>query len=290
MSPLTPVVGPVSPLATGQLAVHPLGLRDIDLTGGFWARWQQLNRDVTTPHALGWLERDGSVDNLRRLGGVEPPGPHEGLWFSDSDVYKVLEGISWDLGRAPSAEVTEVVRELTEVLRRAQGDDGYLNSYVQAGHDVRWDNLVMSHELYCIGHLIQAGVAHRRATGGNELFDIAQRAADCVVRDFGDHRRKDTDGHAVIEMALVELYRETGHTPYLDLARQLVDVRGHGVLGPKGHFDSPYYQDATPVREETTVVGHAVRASVPAVVAWSTSIWRPGTGRCWTARCGNGSR
>ena len=260
MTPSPRVPGPVSPLATDQLAVHPLGLSDTTLTGGFWARWQQANREVTAPHALRMLERDGSVDNLRRLGTADP-GPHQGLWFSDSDVYKVLEAISWEQGRVPSAELAAAVTELAAVLRTAQQPDGYVNSFVQAGYEVRWDNLVTSHELYCIGHMIQAGVAHHRATGGDELFDIVRRAADCVVRDFGDQRRKDTDGHPEIEMALVELYRETRHRPYLDLARQLVDVRGHGVLEPRGgHFDSTYFVDATPVRKETTVVGHAVRA------------------------------
>jgi DUF1680 family protein len=275
MTPLTPIVGPVSPLSTERLAVHPLGITDVTVTGGPWARWQRLNRDVTTPHALGWLERDGSVDNLRKLAG--PPGdagpvggagsaggaepvPHRGLWFSDSDVHKVLEALSWDLGRVPSDQLARAVHDLAAVLRAAQEQDGYLNSYVQGGHEVRWDNLVMSHELYCKGHLIQAGVAHKRSTGEDTLLDIARRAADCVVRDFAENRRKDTDGHPIIEMALVELYRETGEDAYLNLAKQLLDVRGHGVLDPKGHFDSTYYQDATPIRDQTTVVGHAVRA------------------------------
>jgi DUF1680 family protein len=175
-------------------------------------------------------------------------------------VHKVLEAIAWDLGRAPSPELDATVSELTAVLRGAQAPDGYLNSYVQAGFDARWDNLVMSHELYCMGHLIQAGVAHHRSTGSDELLEVARRAADCAVRDFGDHQRKDTDGHPVIETALVELYRETGQRSYVDLALQLINVRGFGVLNPKGHFDSPYYQDATPVRQQSTVVGHAVRA------------------------------
>lgn len=264
MTPSTPVPAPVAPRATQRLAVHPLGVRDATLTGGFWARWQDSNREVTTPHALAWLARDGSVDNLRRLpgGGSDQDGPaaHRGLWFSDSDVYKVLEGISWDLGRAPDTELSGVVHDLAALLRSVQEPDGYLNSYVQAGHEVRWDNLVSSHEMYCIGHLIQAGVAHKRGTGDDELLDVARRAADCVVRDFGDQRRKDTDGHPEIEMALVELYRQTGHLPYLELARQLIDVRGHRVLDTTGQFDSTYFQDATPVREQTAVVGHAVRA------------------------------
>ena len=97
-----PVLGPVSPLATERLAVHPLGLDQVRLTGGFFGDWQQRNRDVTAPHALGWLETDGSVDNLRRVGAGQP-GPHRGMWFSDSDVYKVLEALAWDLGREPSA-------------------------------------------------------------------------------------------------------------------------------------------------------------------------------------------
>ncbi|HKE63095.1 MAG TPA: beta-L-arabinofuranosidase domain-containing protein [Micromonosporaceae bacterium] len=260
MTAPNPVKGPVSPLATGRLAVRPLGLDQVEVTGGFFGEWQQRNRDVTAPHALGWLERDGSVDNLRRLGAGEPADAHRGMWFSDSDVHKVLEALSWELGRSPSPSLDQAVTDLTAILRAAQRPDGYLNSYVQEGFDVRWDNLVMSHELYCIGHLIQAGVAHHRATGREDLLDVARRAADCVVRDFGDSQRKDTDGHPVIETALVELYRQTGERAYLDLALQLVNVRGYGVLNPNGHFDSAYYQDATPVRMQTTVVGHAVRA------------------------------
>ncbi|HKS98572.1 MAG TPA: beta-L-arabinofuranosidase domain-containing protein [Rugosimonospora sp.] len=254
-----PVPAPVSPLATGLLAVRPLGVRDARVTGGFWGRWQRRNRDVSTPHALGWLERDGSVDNLRRL-PAGPGGSHRGMWFSDSDVYKVLEALSWQQAVHPDPELSTVVNELAAVLAAAQQPDGYLNSYVQAGHEVRWDNLVTSHELYCMGHLIQAGVAQHRATGDGELFDVVRRAADCAVRDFGDLRRKDTDGHPEVEMALVELYRETGDRRYLDLARQLVDVRGRGVLDARGHFDSVYFQDAVPVREQATVTGHAVRA------------------------------
>jgi DUF1680 family protein len=256
----TPPAGPVSPRATERLAVHPLGLGDVELTDGFWADWQRLNREVTIPHALTWLERDGSVDNLRRLHGDGPPAEHRGLWFSDSDVHKTLEGLSWDLGRGPSAAHSAALAELIEVVRAAQASDGYLNSFVQAGHAQRWEHMATSHELYCMGHLIQAAVAHHRATGSGDLLGIARRAADCAVREFGDSRRKDTDGHPEIEMALVELYRETGQRSYLDLARQLIDVRGHRVLDPRGHFGSAYYQDETPVRQQTTVVGHAVRA------------------------------
>ncbi|GAA0920829.1 glycoside hydrolase family 127 protein [Virgisporangium aurantiacum] len=246
-------MAPVVPRSTDHTAVRPL---DVVITDGWWAQWQRDNREATTPHALRWLERDGSVENLR---GIGSGAAHRGFWFSDSDLYKTLEALSWDLARGSSEAVVAAVAELTAVIGRAQQSDGYINSYVQGGHEKRWDDLTNGHELYCIGHLIQAGVADHRSTGGGELFAIARRAADCVVRDFGEHRRPDTDGHPEIEMALVELYRVTDDRSYLTLAQQLIDVRGHGVLEPH-HFGSAYFQDSTPVRDETTVVGHAVRA------------------------------
>lgn len=254
-------IAPVLPLATGRLTLQPLGLDSVTISSGVWADWQRENRSVTTPHSFQWLERDGTIDNLRRLDPAGSGRPERrGPWFTDSDLYKALEAVAWDLGREESAELAELMTEVSGVIRRAQAPDGYINSFVQAGLDVRWDNLVKSHELYCIGHLIQAGIAHRRATGRSELFDIAVAAADVVVADFGAGRRRDTDGHEEIEMALVELYRETENPAYLEIAQQLVDVRGYRTLDTTSFGDSPYYQDATPVREETTVVGHAVRA------------------------------
>lgn len=259
--PVRPVAGPVSPLAGDHLTLRPLGIDQVRLTSGMWAKWQHNNRVVTTPHSFRWLERDGTIDNLRRLDPASGGAPERrGPWFTDSDLYKALEGVAWESGRQPSAELDALMKETTGIIAAALDADGYVNSFVQAGLDVRWDNLVKSHELYCIGHLIQAGIAHQRATGSDELLDVARRAADCVVRDFGDLRRGDTDGHEEIEMALVELYRQTGERKYLNLAQQFIDVRGHHARDPYDHFDAPYYQDATPVRDETVVVGHAVRA------------------------------
>lgn len=255
------VVAPVVPRATERLALRPVGLEAVRIGAGVWADWQRDNRDVTTPHSFRWLETDGTIDNLRRLDpAARLSVPRRGPWFTDSDLYKAVEAVAWDLGREESAELAELVDEVSGLIGRAQEKDGYLNSYVQAGFGSRWGDLVNSHELYCIGHLIQAGIAHRRATGHEELFDVAVKAADAVVADFGDSRRADTDGHEEIEMALVELYRETGNDAYLRLAQQLIDARGYRMLDTTKFGDSPYYQDATPVREQTTVVGHAVRA------------------------------
>ena len=253
------IVAPCAPRTDAHLVLRPLGIDQVEITGGFWGEWQDRNREVTTPHSLRWLERDGAMDNLRRLGAADGGPERRGMLFSDSDLYKALEGIAWELGRKSSPELAATISDAVRVLEQAQEDDGYLNSWVQAGRAERFDDLAHGHEMYCAGHLIQAGVAHARTTGSDELLDVARRLADNLVREFGDRRRVDVDGHPEIETALVELYRHTGDRSYLDLAQQFVDVRGYGVIGP-GDFGSAYWQDDLPVREQPTVVGHSVRA------------------------------
>ena len=254
------IVAPVVPRTAAHSALRPLGLEAVGITSGEWADWQRDNAEVTIPHSIGWLERDGTVDNLRRLDpdAVDAP-PRRGLWFTDSDLYKELEGVAWELARRPSADLEAVLDDLSGVVARAQEKDGYLNSFVQAGLDERWDNLVTSHEHYCIGHLAQAAIAAQRATGRTELLDVTERAMDLILAEFANGRRNLVDGHEEIEMSLVELYRETGKPQYLTLAQQFIDQRGHNVLATKD-FSSDYYQDAVPVREQSNVVGHAVRA------------------------------
>ncbi|WP_150308106.1 glycoside hydrolase family 127 protein [Planctomonas psychrotolerans] len=262
-SPATrPTIAPVAPLTDEHLRFSPLGLDEVRITSGFWSDWQRTNREVTAPHSVRWIEEDGAVDAFRRVAKGTPLSAAErpGMWFSDSDVYKTLEGLAWDLGVEPSEEFTRVIGDLAREIAAAQGDDGYLNTFVQEGNGERYAKLGWSHEMYCIGHLIQAAVAHKRTTGRDDVLDIAVAAANRLVGDFGDRKRTETDGHPEIEMALVELYRVTGTREYLTLAQQFLDLRGHGELDTNGNFDSVYYQDATPFREETTTVGHAVRA------------------------------
>ncbi len=144
-------------------------------------------------------------------------------------------------------------------IQDAQGPDGYLNTYfaLERAHE-RWTNLRDLHELYCAGHLIQAAIAHRRATGEERLLTVAIRFADLICETFGpesEGKLETSDGHEEIEMALVELYRETGEPRYLDQARFFVEVRGRGRVGGR-----PYHQDHEPLREQSEIVGHAVRA------------------------------
>ena len=170
--------------------------------------------------------------------------------FTDSDVYKWLEAAAWEYGRNPDDELLQRSRELTAVVAAAQLEDGYLDSVVQLryGDEGRYQQLVWSHEHYCAGHLIQAAVAQVRCTGDRALLEVATKLADHLVATFGDDKTVDVDGHPVIEMALVELYRETGTTAYLDLAKWFVEARGHGIIERHGHSPA-YFSDRVPVRE-----------------------------------------
>lgn len=217
-----------------------------EVTGGFWARRMAANRNAIV---LGRqrLEDVGSLANLRIAAG-EQEGTPTGQPFWDSDVYKWLEAVAWD-GSLP-----DTLRQLTKTIAAAQRPDGYLNSVIGAD---RYTDLGTSHEHYCAGHLFQAAVAAARAAGERELLAVATRFADHLVAEFGSALA--LDGHPGVEMALVELFRETGERRYLDLARHFVDIRGHGHATPPGG-DPARYVDRVPVRAADTVEGHAVRA------------------------------
>jgi DUF1680 family protein len=263
--------GSVHPTATAIAALRPLDHDAVRLAPEGWlGSWQVLNREVTIPHCLDQLQQTGTLDDLRRKAG-ESDGPRRRLWFSDSDVYKTLEGVGWELDA--SETLREAFATITALIARAQDDDGYVHSWFGLdGHD-RWSDLTNGHEMYCAGHLIQAAVAAAR-NGNTELLDIAVRFADLLVERFADgdkptpptdrHNaqggsdRAAIDGHPEIEMALVELWRQTGARPYCDLASRMIERRGHGTLGA-GHFGSSYYLDHVPVRNAGAVTGHAVR-------------------------------
>ena len=172
----------------------------------------------------------------------------------------MLEAVGWETGRAGDGGWSAFVDDTVALLREAQDDDGYLNSWIQGVHpERRWQQLEESHELYCAGHMIQAAVAVARGAGRDDLLDVARRFADLAVERFGDDGGEPgLDGHPEIETALVELYRHTGEPRYLALAAAMVERRGRGLLGHH-HFGSQYLQDHAPVREATEPVGHAVR-------------------------------
>jgi uncharacterized protein len=255
----TYVAGPVG-LATQASRLLPLPLSGVRLAPtGWWGQWQARNRLTTLPYGISALESAGNLDNFRRIVG-DTDAPYRGFVFNDTDIYKTLEAIAWSLASHPDPTLDGYIDTVAQLLSQVQADDGYLNSFVQGAPDVaRYSRLAESHELYSAGHLFQAAVADFRVTGKGRLLDIAIRFADQLVAEFGSGRRDDYDGHPEVETALVELYRVSANQAYLTLAKQFIDTRGRRIFVGDGRGDA-YFQDEQPVRDATTMVGHAVRA------------------------------
>jgi uncharacterized protein len=251
-----PAVGPVRLGPQARTALRPAV---VGIDGGFWHTRREVNARTSIPQGPQLLESAGNLHNLRLAAGTAK-GEFRGAYpFVDTDVYKWLEAAAWQLAQEADADLEAHVDRITRLVADAQEPDGYLNTWFQlVKGGERYQDLRWGHELYCAGHLIQAAVAHHRATGRPELLDVARRFADHVDSVFGppgSGRPIDgIDGHPEVETALVELYRETGERRYLDLAAYFVDRHGHGLLGGEA-----YCQDRVPVREATDVEGHAVR-------------------------------
>jgi DUF1680 family protein len=225
---------------------------------GFWGRRLERLRTVTLPSQHDRMEETGRLENFRRAAGKAPQStPFQGFVFNDSDVFKWMEAASWTLAGDPEDRgLGALLDGVVDEVLAAQQSDGYLNTcFVGDRAGERFTNIRDFHELYCAGHLIQAGIAHRRATGKDRLFEAAVRYAGLIGDVFGPGRRQEPPGHPEIEMALVELFRETGGTRWLDCARFFLDQRGHGHVG-----GSVYHVDHAPFTELHDIAGHAVRA------------------------------
>ena len=243
------------------------------ITGGFWRQRQQVNQSVTLPLALAQCEQSGRLENfdraaevMRRRRAGEPTlqlEPRTIYPFDDTDAYKVLEGACSLLEQCPDPALAARLDGWIERIAAAQEPDGYLYtfrtmhpdspSHEWCGHE-RWaSDPVLSHELYNAGHLYEAGVAHFTATGERSLLDVCLRNAELLWREFGDGRHRLAPGHAIVEMALIKLFRATRDDRWLKLARVFLDARGPG--GPE------YSQQHARVVDQRATVGHAVRAN-----------------------------
>jgi len=219
--------------------LRPLDLSAVALTDTFWEPRRQINRLRTLPSQYQQCADTGRFDNFRRAAGLTH-GEFQGRFFNDSDVYKWIEAAAWTLATTRDAALQAQVDEVIALIAAAQDANGYLNTYFTFA-----------------GHLIQAAIAHHRALDSHTLLDVAVRFADHIDDVFGVGKRAGAPGHPEIEMALVELARETGEQRYLALAQFFVAQRGQQ---PPVSGGKDYCQDHEPFRDQREVVGHAVRA------------------------------
>jgi len=279
-----PVLGSQTPAQKPDYPFQPVPFTSIHLNDVFWAPRIETNRTTTIPVAFQQCERTQRVYHFERaaqalrgepLEDTKPPG----YPFDDTDLYKVIEGASYTLSVHPDPKLDAYVDGLIAKIAAAQEPDGYLYTTrtINPANPHRWAGAQRwvlerddSHELYNIGHLIEAAVAHHLATGKKSLLDVATKAADLLVRTFGPGKRSTWPGHQITEMALVRLYRVTGNQEYLNLAEFLLDERGPGpdpakpIEFPGGERANPrgleYNQAQTKIIEQSEPVGHAVRA------------------------------
>jgi len=222
---------------------------------GFMGKYLDRTVNITIPSQYEILEETGRIDNFRRASG-KIKKDFQGFFFNDSDVYKWLEAASSALINLSSDnDLKEKIDAVIKEIEDAQDENGYLNTFFTfEKKEDRWTDLANMHELYCAGHLIQAAIMHKRVTGEDRLFNIAKRFADHIADVFGKDKKQGAPGHPEIEMALVELHRETGERKYLELAEFFIENRGKGYAGGR-----EYFIDHKPFNELIEVVGHAVR-------------------------------
>ncbi len=248
----------------GDYPFQPVPFSRVKVEGGFWGPRFETNRRVAVWSDFRKCEETGRISNFARAGGLEAGG-FQGIPFDDSDVVKVVEGAAYLLAQQPDPRLDEYLDALIVKIAAAQEDDGYLYTARTLGFTndmtgpARWSNLGASHELYNVGHLYEAAVAHYQATGKRTLLEVALRNADFLCRMFGpaEGQRVDVPGHEEIEIGLVKLYRATGERKYLDLARFFIDMRGRKDKRPRLYGE--YAQDHQPLVEQDEAVGHAVR-------------------------------
>jgi DUF1680 family protein len=203
-----------------------LDAKQVQITDSFWQPRLEMNARIALDHQWVQLEATGYINNFRVVVG-QVEGFREGWFFADAETYKWLDAAARVYATHPTPELAARIDAFIDLLAAAQTDDGYLYTYNQFHFPgVRWTNLQIEHEIYAHGHLIEAAIAHYEATGQRRLLAIAQKAADLLVREFLGAGPARTPGHQEIEIALVRLYRATGHEPYLDLAQHFVEQRG----------------------------------------------------------------
>jgi len=198
----------------------------VQINAGFWQERRRVNAVQAIFHQWEQLEASGCIDNFRIAAG-EKEGFREGWFFADSDAYKWLEAAARISASQPDRQLSEIMDGFIGLLERAQTPDGYLFTYNQIHFpQVRWSNLQIEHELYCHGHLIEAGVSHFETGGEKRLLAIARKAADRIVTDFRGKGPLHTPGHEEIEIALLRLYQLTQAEAYLEIATQFLEQRG----------------------------------------------------------------
>lgn len=257
-------------------------LKNFRSVGGFWGKYQSELATKGLLHQWAQIVETGRLQNFLDVAEGRTD-THRGYRFNDSDLYKWLEAAAYSEVLKPTVEVKAAMEVAIQAIINAQAEDGYIFTLIQLNKpDWKWKNLVHMHEMYCLGHLIEACVALNQM-GDSRLMPVAIKAVDCITDTFGPSKRIGSCGHPEIEIALYRLWQETGHKKFAELADWMIDCRGqrpspfetefetpetniivakaHWLEFKDGNYDGSYLQDDKPIRDQDTIVGHSVRAA-----------------------------
>lgn len=250
-------------------------------TGGFWKeRFDVFHRNSIPSMFETWKSKEGKGWNNFLVASGKIEGEHHGPAFHDGDMYKWCESLAAVYAVTKDPELDKIMDEFISLVAASQREDGYIHTQVNIAElnakkkrKEAADNTVvgtaqgtgadgalgnkLNFETYNIGHLINAALVHKRATGKTNFYNVALKAADFLI-NFAKTNPDELAKCAVCPshyMAVAELYRETGDKKYLDLAQTLIDIRGSQ---PDGTDDN---QDREAFREQYNAIGHAVRAN-----------------------------
>lgn len=243
--------------------LDPVGFEKVEIVDNFWK--PKIDKVATKTLEACIYQTAVKTPRIRNFEKVArgKGEPHEGIFYDDSDVFKAIEAMAYAIQSKANPKLEAIADEWIDKIAAAQLPDGYLNTwYTLKGLDQRWTDMSM-HEDYNGGHMIEAGVAYYQATGKRKLLDVCIKWADHFDNLFGPGKRHWVTGHQELELALVKLYKVTNDKKYLDLAEWLLSERGHGYA--KGYTwtdwkDTAYAQDVVPVKKQSEITGHAVRA------------------------------
>lgn len=260
----------------------PIG--SVKWTGGFWGeRFDVYSGTSLQSMWETWANPDVShgFRNFEIAAGT-CEGEHWGPPFHDGDMYKWLEAVAAVYAVNKDPKLDALMDKFIEQVVKAQRADGYIHTPVIIDERNRGVDTHAHHkeqtvigtkvgsedekgafanrlnfETYNLGHLMMAGIIHKRATGKTTLFDAAVKATDFLC-NFYETASAELARNAICPshyMGVVEMYRETGNPRYLDLANNLINIRG---LVENGTDDN---QDRIPFRDQYNAMGHAVRAN-----------------------------
>jgi DUF1680 family protein len=254
----------VNTSASPYAKLSGVDMGQVQWTSGFWAERMEICKDSMVPH-LWRTYMDPNVShafrNIEIAAGLDT-GAHKGPPFHDGDFYKLLEGVASLYAITKDKKLDEWMDKVIPVIAKSQRADGYIHSPVMIEERKNSDKTKafedrLNFETYNMGHLMTAACVHYRATGKTSLLKVAIKAAD-YLDNFYKHSSPELARNAICPshyMGVVELYRTTKDPKYLELAKNLIDIRG---LVENGTDDN---QDRIPFRQQKVAMGHAVRAN-----------------------------